>query len=135
MELADLVIINKADGDLKAAAMRAAADYKSALHLIRPKTNCWTASVVLASSLKGQGLEQVWEKIQAFEAAMKDSGDLDKLREDQAKDWMWSEIHDQLVDAFRANYPQRLEQVEHAVGKGQTPATAAARSLLEDFLK
>lgn len=135
MELADLVIVNKADGDLKAAATRTAADYKSALHLIRPKTTCWTASVVLASSLRGQGLEQIWEKIQAFETAMKDSGDLDKLREGQAKDWMWSEINDQLVDAFRASHPQRLAQMEQAVTKGQTPATAAARSLLEDFLK
>lgn len=135
MELADLVIINKADGDLKAAAIRAAADYKSALHLMRPKTACWTASVVLASALKAEGLDQIWEKIQAFEAAMKDSGELLKQREGQAKAWMWSEIHDQLVDAFRANYPQRLEQVENAVGKGQIPATAAARDLLQDFLK
>ncbi|MCK5425621.1 MAG: methylmalonyl Co-A mutase-associated GTPase MeaB [Emcibacter sp.] len=135
MELADLVIVNKADGDLKKAATRAAGDYKSALHLIRPKTPCWTASVVLASALKGEGLEQIWEKIQAFEFTMKDSGELDKMRAEQAKAWMWSEIHDQMMDAFQANYPERLEQVECAVGEGKTPATAAARGLLKDFLK
>ncbi|PCI34581.1 MAG: methylmalonyl Co-A mutase-associated GTPase MeaB [Alphaproteobacteria bacterium] len=134
MELADLVIINKADGDLKRAAMRAASDYTSALHLMRPKVDCWTASVVLASALKGEGLDVVWQKIQDFEAAMKDSGTLEQMREAQAKAWMWSEIHDQLMDAFQANYPEKLGQVEAAVGKGQTPATAAARALLKDFL-
>ncbi len=135
MELADLVIVNKADGDLKSAAMRAAADYKSALLLMRPKTSCWTASVVLASALKAQGLDQVWEKIQAFEFVMKDGGALDQMRGEQAKAWMWSEINDQLVDAFQANYPEKLEQVEQMVCDGKTPATAAARGLLKDFLK
>lgn len=135
MELADLVIVNKADGDLKPAAMRAAADYKSALHLMRPKTRFWAASVVLASALKGEGLEQVWEKIQAFEFAMKDSGALVQMREQQAKAWMWSEINDQLVDAFQASHPEELAQVERAVREGEIPATAAARRLLKDFLK
>ncbi|MCK5424292.1 MAG: methylmalonyl Co-A mutase-associated GTPase MeaB [Emcibacter sp.] len=135
MELADLVIVNKADGDLKKAAMRSAADYKSALLLMRPKVPCWTASVVLVSALKGQGLEEVWQKIQAFEFATKDSGELDQLRSEQAKAWMWSEINDQLVDAFQANYPQKIEQVEQAVSEGKTPATAAAQKLLRDFLK
>ncbi len=135
MELADLVIVNKADGDLKAAAIRAAADYKSALHLMRPKADCWTAEVLLASALKGEGLEQVWDKIQEFETAMKDSGTLVQMREEQAKAWMWSEINDQLVDAFQANYPERLKQLEKAVAAGKIPATAAARDLLSDFLK
>ena len=135
MELADLVIVNKADGDLKPAATRAAADYKSALHLMRPKTSCWTASVVLASALKGEGLEQVWEKIQAFEAVMKETAELDKMRAEQAKAWMWSEIHDQLIDAFQASQPEKLDHMEQAVREGEMPPTAAARRLLKDFLK
>ena len=130
-----VIFVNKADGDLKKAAMRSAADYKSALLLMRPKVPCWTASVVLVSALKGQGLEEVWQKIQAFEFATKDSGELDQLRSEQAKAWMWSEINDQLVDAFQANYPQKIEQVEQAVSEGKTPATAAAQKLLRDFLK
>ena len=134
MELADLVIINKADGDLKPAATRAAADYTSALHLMRPKTTCWTASVVLASALKGEGLEQVWEKIQAFEMAMKESAELDKMRSEQARAWMWSEIHDQLMDAFQTSHPERLAEMEVAVRGRKIPPTAAARGLLKDFL-
>ncbi|VAV96901.1 YgfD: protein that forms a complex with the methylmalonyl-CoA mutase in a pathway for conversion of succinyl-CoA to propionyl-CoA [hydrothermal vent metagenome] len=102
MELADLVIVNKADGDLKKAATRAAGDYKSALHLMRPKFTCWTAEVLLASALKGEGFEPIWQKIQAFETAMKDSGELERLRATQSRAWMWSEIHDQLKDIFQA---------------------------------
>ncbi len=135
MELADLVIVNKADGDLKKAARRAAGDYKSALHLIRPKFPCWTADVLLASALKGEGFEQVWQKIQAFEATMKDSGELEKLRAAQSRAWMWSEIHDQLKHIFQAGQSDRLKDVEKSVEEGRMPPSAAARALLDDFLK
>jgi len=134
MELADLVIVNKADGDLKKAAMRAAGDYKSALHLMRPKQSFWTADVILASALKGQGLVEIWEKIQAFEAAMKDSGQLEKIRAQQARAWMWSEIHDQLMEAFKHRHLVGIADMEQQVLTGTTPPTAAARFLLKDFL-
>ncbi len=134
MELADLVIINKADGDLEKAAMRAAGDYKSALHLMRPKTDCWTASVVLASALKGTGLEEIWKLAQKFAAAMKDSGELATMRANQAKAWMWSDIHDQLLTAFRSSEPDKVKNMEQAVRAGKIPPTAAARILLKDFL-
>lgn len=134
MELADLVIVNKADGDLKNAAMRAAGDYKSALHLMRAKTDCWTASVVLASALKGTGLEEIWQLAQQFDTAMKDSGELEKMRANQAKAWMWSDIHDKLLAAFRLNNPDKVKEMEQAVRDGKTPPTAAARGLLKDFL-
>ncbi len=134
MELADLVIINKADGDFKKAASRAAGDYKSALHLMRPKHACWTADVLLASALKMRGLTEIWEKIQAFEKAMKDSGQLEDMRAQQAKAWMWSEIHDQLADAFKDSHLSKVKDMEQQVLAGKTPPTAAARSLLKDFL-
>ena len=134
MELADMVIVNKADGDLKQAAGRAAGDYKAALHLMRPKTPHWTAGVLLASALKGEGLDQLWQKVQEFETAMKDSGALEKMRAEQAKAWMWSEIHDQLMDKFRDSHPEKLDELEQAVRQGKIPPTAAARRLLKDFL-
>lgn len=135
MELADLVIINKADGDLKKAAMRAASDYKAALHLMRPKVDCWTADVVLASALKKEGLDEIWRHIQDFEQAMKAGNALVRLRSEQAKAWMWSEIHDQLMDNFRTKHPDHIKEMEQAVRSGITPPTAAARELLQDFLK
>jgi len=134
MELADLVIINKADGDFKKAAMRAAGDYTSALHLMRPKFPCWTADVVLTSALNNEGLGMVWQKIQEFETAMKDSGQLEKMRAEQAKAWMWSEIHDQLIDVFKSRHPDKVTDMEQQVLAGKTPPTAAAHLLLKDFL-
>ncbi len=135
MELADLVIVNKADGDLKKPAIRAAGEYKSALHLMRPKFSCWTVEVLLASALKGEGYEQIWQKIQAFEVAMKDSGELERLRAAQARAWMWSEIQDQLRDAFQAGHSDKLDIMEQAVEVGRMPPAAAARELLKNFLK
>jgi len=135
MELADLVIINKADGELKKAAHRAAADYQTALGLMRPKQACWTASVMLASARENTGLYQVWEQIQAFELVMKNSGTLVKMRTEQARAWMWSEIHDRLMTAFQDSHPERVARMEQAVADGTVPATAAAQELLQDFLK
>ncbi|VAV96801.1 YgfD: protein that forms a complex with the methylmalonyl-CoA mutase in a pathway for conversion of succinyl-CoA to propionyl-CoA [hydrothermal vent metagenome] len=132
MELADLVIINKADGDLEKPAIRAAADYKSALHLMRPKTACWTAHVVLASALKGQGMEEVWQQIQSFQQAMTDGGELDKMRREQAKSWMWAEIQGRLKDHFRDSHRDKLRAMEIAVRDGRITPAAAARDLLKD---
>ena len=134
MELADLVIVNKADGDLKAAAKRAAADYTLALHLMRPKSPSWTARVCLASALKGTGLEEIWQAVTDYREKLGESGELATNRAEQAVSWMWSEIHDQLVDRFREHLPEKLEEMEQAVRDGRQPPTAAARTLLETFL-
>ncbi|WP_417316922.1 methylmalonyl Co-A mutase-associated GTPase MeaB [Emcibacter sp.] len=134
MELADLVIVNKADGDLEAAAKRAAADYTLALHLMRPKSPNWTAHVCLASALKSKGLEEIWQAVGQYREKLGDSGELAANRADQAVSWMWSEIHDQLVDRFRDHLPERLAETETAVREGKLPPTAAARELLEAFL-
>ncbi|WP_321394672.1 methylmalonyl Co-A mutase-associated GTPase MeaB [Emcibacter sp.] len=134
MELADLVIVNKADGDLEAAAKRAAADYTLALHLMRPKSPNWTARVCLASALKNKGLEDIWQVIGQYRETLDESGELAANRAEQAVSWMWSEIHDQLVDRFREHLPERLAETEQAVRAGEKPPTAAAMELLEAFL-
>ena len=132
MELADLLVVTKADGDLKGPASLAKADHQAALHLMRPKTTCWTAEVVLTSSLEEQGLDIVWEKVQAFEAVMKDSGELAALRQRQARSWMWTEVQETIMDELRAdaNVAAAAPALEGAVGEGKLPPTAAARRLL-----
>ena len=135
MELADLVIVNKADGDLEKAATRAAADYSAALHLMRPRHDGWTAQVLLASAIKARGLTEIWDRVRAFETALQNDGARDRMRSKQAKTWMWSEIHDQMADRFKAASPAKLAQMEQAVEEGEIPPAAAARQLLTDFLK
>lgn len=134
MELADLVIVNKADGDLEAAAKRAAADYTLALHLMRPKSVNWTARVCLASALNAKGLDDIWHAVTDYRDKLTESGELAANRAEQAVSWMWSEIHDQLVDRFREHLPEKLAETEKAVREGSLPPSAAARALLELFL-
>lgn len=132
MELADLVVINKADGDLLAAARRAASEYKSALHLMRPKSAHWTPQVKLASALKGEGIAAIWEAVEAHRAALGASGELKRLRGRQAQAWMWTEIREGLLASLKNNeeaarlLPSLLAEVE----AGSTTPTLAARRLL-----
>lgn len=135
MELADLVVVNKADGDLAPAAGRTCADYRNALGLLRPKWRSWTAEARLCSALTRAGIDEVWDTVRAFSEAVAGSGELVGERARQARAWMWSEVHDTLLDDFRAAPAVRalIPGLEEAVGDGRLAPTAAARRLLDAF--
>jgi LAO/AO transport system kinase len=137
MELADLLVVNKADGALAGAAGNAAADYRNALNLIRPKTAGWRAQVLLASALLGEGLAEIWQVIQDFQATLgADHGE--RLgRAEQARRWLWEEIQDDLMAELKSDpalVPLIAEQ-EAQVGRGETTPSAAAREILAAFLR
>lgn len=134
-ELADLVVVNKADGHLKTAAEQAAAEYTAAMHLMRPRTEHWTPQVLLASSLKKEGMEEVWQTIESYMAAVGGAGEIESRRAGQAQAWMWSEIGENLMSAFRTNkaVAAKLSALEKGVVAGETTPTAAARALLRLF--
>ena len=135
MELADLVIVNKADGDLAAAAGRTRADYAGAVHLLRPKWRSWTTGVMSCSALTGSGIEEIWAAVGAFTDAVTDAGELAEARAHQATAWLWSEISDALLDRFRADpaVAALLHEAEEAVATGTRTPTHAARLLLDRF--
>jgi LAO/AO transport system kinase len=135
MELADLVVVNKADGDLAAAANHAASDYAAALHLLRPKTAAWSARVLLASALEGRGVAEVWEAVEAHRDALAAAGELDRRRAEQARAWLWSEVTDRLTTAFRRDpeVGRLLPELEAEVGAGVRSPTTAALRLLDAF--
>jgi LAO/AO transport system kinase len=132
MELADVVVVNKADGDLLPAARRAVADYRQALHLQRPKHPGWSAPVVAVSALQGTGIDEAWAEVEKLSAHLRDSGALDALRSAQAAAWMWDEIRERLVESFRADeaVARRWDEVDAAVRAGRVSPTTAARELL-----
>jgi len=134
MELADLVVVNKADGDLKAAAGRAAAEVKSALHLMRPRWQEWQTPVLLASATERIGIETVWTTIEAYRAALGEQ--LVAHRREQAREWLWREIGDTLLDTLRQQPAVReeLRAVERAVTAGELTPGAGARRLIARFL-
>jgi len=132
MELADLVVVNKADGDLKAAARRAAAEYGAALHLMRPKSAHWSARVELASALKSEGLDVIWKAVQEFHGIMKETGELDDRRAEQAKSWMWTELREGLLGKLDKHPEAKrlIPELESQVASGGLTPTAAATQLL-----
>jgi LAO/AO transport system kinase len=135
MELADLVIVNKADGDLAAAAARTRGDYASAVHLLRPKWNAWATEVLACSALNGVGVAEVWQAVTAFRAAVTADGELLEARSAQATAWLWSEISDTLIDRFRSDekVATLLPGIEKSVATGQTTPAKAALELLQAF--
>ncbi len=134
MELADLVVVNKADGDLAAVAAHTAADYAAALHLVRPRLPGWTARVLTCSALTGTGIPEVWDTVAEFRDAIAES--LPGLRAGQNREWMWSEVTDSLLDALTADAAtaELARRLEEEVAAGTTTPTAAARAVLDAHL-
>ncbi len=137
MELADAVIVNKADGEMRAAASRTAAEYHSALGLMRSPSGLWFPPVMQISSLTGEGVPNVWETVLDYRKTMEKTGAIEARRSEQARAWMWSEIRENLGAAFRqsAGVRKRIARLETQVAAGKLAPTAAAERLLEAFLK
>jgi LAO/AO transport system kinase len=135
IELADVVVVNKHDGELAPAAKTTATDYSSALRLVRSKTAGWTPRVVLVSSLEGTGIDELWSTVEEFRSTLGATGELDRRRAEQAREWMWSEVTESLMDALRHNegVARMVERLEAAVTAGELPPAAAARQILDAF--
>ena len=137
MELADLILINKADNELQALAERSAAEYRNALRLLHPRSKDWKVEVRTCSARDGEGIAEVWQAALQHHDVLKASGQLTVRRAAQAKDWMWSEVSDNLITALQSD-PEVRKQIpvlEAAASEGRIPPTIAARRLLEIFLK
>ena len=132
IELADVVVVNKADGDLLPAARRAMADYRHAVHLLRPKHPGWQVPVLAASALEGTGVDDVWKAVEKLVARLREDEALDRLRAGQAVAWMWDEIRESLIDSFShdAAVAERWSGIVEAVRAGRLSPTTAARRLL-----
>ena len=135
MELADLVVVNKADGDLAAAAGRTRSDYANALHLVRPKWSSWTARALACSALEPSGIDAVWSAIEEFTEVVGDSGEAETNRSRQAVAWMWSEVQDTLLDRLRGHpgVADLATELERRVAEGALTPTVGARMLLDAF--
>lgn len=137
VELADLVVVNKADGDLANAAERARRDYENALHLLKPASKLWVPRVLKCSSQEQTGIDDVWQAITDYHGALDPAGEISRKREQQNRAWMWSEISDGLMSRLKSNasVATRVESLELAVAKGQKTPSQAAEEILSLFLK
>ncbi len=135
IELADLVVVNKADGEMVQAAGRAAADYQNALQFMRPRQDDWEVPVQTCSALTGANIAEVWSTIREFHREMSTRGAVAARRAEQARSWMWSEAAESLLDEVRG-HPEVADQVElleRDVMQGKMPATVAADRLLRIY--
>jgi LAO/AO transport system kinase len=135
LELADSLVVNKADGAQLAAAERCAGEHTQALGLLHVRSANWTPRVLMVSSLQNTGIDAVWEAILEHTAALESSGERQTRRKDQARQWMWSLVEEGLRSSFRAHpaVASQIDSLEHAVQNLEISPAAAARALLEAF--
>ena len=131
VEIADLVAINKFDIDPRAGAI-ARAQWKQALHMLRPNSPNWQPPVIGVSALKKEGIVEFWAEIERFRKVMTQSGELEAKRKKQALNWMWSLIESGLHYLFRSHpaVHAALPELTHDVAEGATTPGAAAKRLL-----
>ena len=135
MELADLVLVNKADGEQTNSANQTMADYRSALHFMKSRFASWQPQVLACSSLKNSGIAEVWQEVESFRSTTTASGELQQHRAQQARSWMWSETAEALVADLK-NHPavkSLVPELEQAVLRGELPPTLAAQRLIEHY--
>ncbi len=128
IELADMVAVNKAEGDNALRADQAAAVYRNALSILSPNDDGWRPPVVLCSGLAGTGLDDIWTTISTHREQALASGDFQGKRSRQHIRWMWSMIEEGLMDDLLADESTRdlITQLENAVADGTMPAPLAA---------
>jgi LAO/AO transport system kinase len=132
LELADVIAINKADGDREIEAAAAAKELAAALHLVAGAPHGWDPPVLTCSALEEVGLDEVWHQVAAHRAHLERHGALAEQRRDQDVQWLWATIDDHLIGRFRSvpAVRDRTSEFEAAVRAGTMTAAAAAQQLL-----
>ncbi|MGD2090071.1 MAG: methylmalonyl Co-A mutase-associated GTPase MeaB [Candidatus Aminicenantes bacterium] len=135
IELADALLVNKADGQSKPRALLAQSEYSRAVNYIKPATQGWETKVYTCSALTGEGILETWQLIKEFEKQTKKSGIFEKRRRDQALDWVFSMVENYLKDDFYNNkdVSQALSYLKEKVLEGTMLPTAAAEDLLKTY--
>ncbi len=135
MEIADAIVINKADGDNITRAKLAKQQYANALHILRPRSANWIVPVHTCSALHNEGIENIWDMLQEYRDTMNQHHEFAEKRRQQAKEWMWALLRQDLQDMFinDKNIQPLLPQIEQAVLDGTTTPSAASHRLLERF--
>lgn len=135
IELADLMVVNKADGEQLAEAERTRSEYSHALGLLHPPSEHWAPRVQTASARTGEGIDRFWQAVLEHEEALGASGEREARRREQARAWLWRLLREGLEAAFREDpeVGKLLERLEQAVESQQVTAPRAAQELLELF--
>jgi LAO/AO transport system kinase len=131
IELADMIAVNKSDGDNVQRAKAAAAEYRAALNILAPRSLNWSPPVLAYSALTGQGIDELWTKVVAYRDKMTKTGELTGRRRDQQVKWMWSMLEERLTTRLRNDPAVRakLRSAEAAVAAGKLAPTLAVEQI------
>jgi LAO/AO transport system kinase len=133
LELADIVVVNKADGEYLREARKAARDLSGAIRLIYPRETLWRPPVLTMSALEGTGLEELWETVERHQKVLSEAGEFEARRRAQQVDWTWQMVRDTVLDRMLSNPAVRKAraEVERQVLAGELTPAMAAQQILE----
>ncbi len=135
LEIADMIAVNKADGDNEVRAKQAAVHYRNALKIMKHTSPSWTPPVVLCSGLKDLGLDTLWARVREHKETLTSTGELQTKRRQQRIGWMWNMLEDRLLDSLKSN-PRVLEmlpQIQHDVAEGKLTITLGVERILQAY--
>ncbi|WPJ96662.1 methylmalonyl Co-A mutase-associated GTPase MeaB [Coraliomargarita algicola] len=132
IELADAIVVNKADGDNKMRAKLAKVEYTKVLHFLHPFTPGWKPKALTCSALNCEGIERVWQLIEGFRDQLTESGVFEARRREQNVDWFDSLLQSIVMERYRAEHGQQIQRMATAVKDGQMPVSVALDALLGD---
>ncbi len=135
LELADLVLINKSDGEQESMAKTTQAEYRKALHFLSSTKSSWTQQILLCSALEKRGIDTVWKSAKNYRKALRESGEWETQRRTQTEKWMWSLLEEGLMMSFRnlPNLQKKISKLEKAVNSGKMLPTTAVKQLLNSW--
>jgi LAO/AO transport system kinase len=133
LELADIVVVNKADGDHLTEARKAARELSGAIRLIYPRETLWRPPVLTMSALEGTGLEELWDTVERHRDVLTEAGDFEARRRAQQVDWTWQMVRDTVLDRVLSNRAVRKGRadIERQVLTGELTPALAAQQILE----
>jgi LAO/AO transport system kinase len=136
MEMADLIVINKADGDNREKALLAKREYENALHLFPPNESGWIPKVTTCSSVNKDGIMELWNTVKEYKTVVEKSGYYQKNRQEQMQLSMLSSIEDRLMSDFYADpdIQKLLPELKKLIKENQVSSYAAAQTLIETYL-
>jgi LAO/AO transport system kinase len=135
IEMADDIVVNKADGENRSRAEQARLEQLASLSCLQPATPGWKTEAALCSARTGDGIPQVWQRIEQFYRELEPKGVIAKRRQQQSVEWLADLVHDELQCRFdrHPRVQARFPALREAVLRGEITAVSAARSLLADF--
>ena len=131
IELADAIVVNKADGENKPRAERACGEYARVFHFLHPFTPGWKPKALTCSALEQTGIEEVWALVERFREEMTESGVFAERRRAQNVDWFQSLLRQAVMERFAEANLERIRELETKVGQGELPVSVALSKLLE----